>query len=264
MEITFMSTTKSTEKWSPTPWVAQVAYYRNYPPDNSYWEASIHSEGRFVVTAYGRTREEAEANAARIVECVNFCAGVSSEDMSGQKAVIWRDEIDTLTKQEETTAEIVAQLTAENQALREERDKAVALVESYDRQDDIIGAEFEGVDEVTDVIRLLKQERDVLKIENDTFRESLPTCPEAHELEQLRKECEGLRNILTDAETERDMYKAQSDNLHNDLRAQLAKSEAAVEWVNKYGPSLISQGGLQGCRPIWIDELRAIIGKEKE
>jgi hypothetical protein len=45
-------------------------------------------------------------------------------------------------------------------AMERERDEALALVASYDRQDELIGTEFEGVDEVTEVIRLLKQERD--------------------------------------------------------------------------------------------------------
>ncbi len=37
-----------------------------------------------------------------------------------------------------------------------------SVVDSYDRQDELLGTEFEGVDEVTDIIRLLKQERDTL------------------------------------------------------------------------------------------------------
>jgi hypothetical protein len=48
--------------------------------------------------------------------------------------------------------ELQEQLAAE----KARADKAEALVASYDRQDELIGTEFEGVDEVTEVIRLLK------------------------------------------------------------------------------------------------------------
>lgn len=44
-----------------------------------------------------------------------------------------------------------------------ELERLKALMASYDRQDELLGTEFEGVDEVTDVIRLLKQERDRLQ-----------------------------------------------------------------------------------------------------
>lgn len=57
----------------------------------------------------------------------------------------------------------LAKVVCANRILIGERDKARALVASYDRQDELIGTEFEGVDEVTDVIRLLKQERDELQ-----------------------------------------------------------------------------------------------------
>lgn len=58
---------------------------------------------------------------------------------------------------------IAAEVESKTEALQSERDKALALVASYDRQDELISTEFDGVDEVTEVIRLLKAERDALR-----------------------------------------------------------------------------------------------------
>lgn len=57
-----------------------------------------------------------------------------------------------------TTPMLVAELRRRIEDVTKERDDALAKVASYDRQDELIGTEFEGVDEVTDVILLLKQQ----------------------------------------------------------------------------------------------------------
>lgn len=54
----------------------------------------------------------------------------------------------------------INELVIEKEAFQQRAERAEQLVASYDRQDELIGTEFEGVDEVTEVIRLLKQERD--------------------------------------------------------------------------------------------------------
>lgn len=61
----------------------------------------------------------------------------------------------------------ILNLCTEVERLTGELGKQKEIVTSYDRQDELLGTEFEGVDEVTDVIRLLKQERDALALALD-------------------------------------------------------------------------------------------------
>ncbi len=59
----------------------------------------------------------------------------------------------------------------------------VALVRSYARQDELIGTEFEGVDEVTEVIRLLK----------------LQLAETTRQLSVERARCQRILNVLKSA-----------------------------------------------------------------
>lgn len=65
----------------------------------------------------------------------------------------------------------ILNLCTEAERLTGELEKQKEIVASYDRQDELLGTEFEGVDEVTDVIRLLKQERDALALALDACYE---------------------------------------------------------------------------------------------
>jgi hypothetical protein len=87
----------------------------------------------------------------------------------GEASMCWNpqpsDSVFASEQASDVAVRLCFKIAEETEALRSERDKALALVASYDRQDEVIGAEFEGVDGVTDVIRLLKTERDQLRAE---------------------------------------------------------------------------------------------------
>lgn len=146
------------------------------------WICVISDSRRWLMARIERgSKEQAEADAARIVACVNFCAGLSNEELQPphdihHPLIVGSGPLDEIDWQQRAiSAEIKVR------SLEKELEEAKALVASYDRQDDLIGTEFEGVDEVTDVIRLLKDERDLLK----------------QSLESSRAEYEKLKPFLT-------------------------------------------------------------------
>lgn len=117
--------------------------------------------------AVATTTKEHAAIITRAVNELNRLesAGLSMEDIKETSMA----HFNAYTKGQET----ITQLRAQLEEAKNERDRACALVASYDRQDELIGTEFEGVDEVTDVIRLLKQERDQLKAQVKDGQEAL-------------------------------------------------------------------------------------------
>lgn len=69
---------------SPEPWRFEPAEFCKAfnPNDPSFWVCCVTDSRRWLVTRVcDATKEEAEANADRIVACVNFCRDVSSEDI---------------------------------------------------------------------------------------------------------------------------------------------------------------------------------------
>jgi hypothetical protein len=70
---------ESEQKWSPTPWIVGDALEIR----SDLWEVQIFdANGINWIFCHGTTKEKAEANAARIVACVNFCAGICIETLT--------------------------------------------------------------------------------------------------------------------------------------------------------------------------------------
>lgn len=88
-------------KHTPEPWSVEKA-------QNGF---IINARQRMYDVAVVRNigNEDNEANAARIVACVNYCAGMTNEQLSCDSAEIVREELDRVTAElEQVQAELAA------------------------------------------------------------------------------------------------------------------------------------------------------------
>jgi hypothetical protein len=228
--------TKSTEKWSPTAWCIE---------DHGMDGLIIFGANGYIVASFLHS----EINqATRIVECVNACANLQEpdEDIRGMGNQIKKYEEHFKKLREDN-----AQLTAENQALREKDEQQRAQV--------LDGITLRDLD-----IRDLKQERDQLqsslkemtrlrdeavknlKLEqeanwtgslidrlNELVRENRPLFAEVSsggEASELIQEIHGLFNGLRADAKQHGKQSLESFHQVESLRAQLANAQEAVEW----------------------------------
>lgn len=130
-------------------------------------------------------------------------------------------------------------------AIRAELDRLRKLAESYDHQSHICGPEFEGVDEATDVIRILKCERDEARAEVDRRKAGVNAAAPRHEwsdeIDQLRVQLAGVLTAADGATSDpatRGMYGwSVAYQAVLDLRIKFDMFEATlkkfVEWSTK-------------------------------
>lgn len=102
-------------------------------------------------------------------------------------------DIAELTRQRDEARLVVHSIDDLCAALRAERDEAKRLVASYEALSAEVGTEFEGVDEIKDVIRLLKSERDGLAAFINSHCKMTPDDPRM----VVVKKCIAERDALT-------------------------------------------------------------------
>lgn len=127
-------------KHSPTPW-------RFVQSDNLILDANDALIGQCFSNSNGARKpiEERDANAKLIVESVNFREGVSSEEMAGQTAKVWAEEIDCLTEQYSYADKLEDQLSTLRRAC-EEKDSALDLnADEFTRIKAICNSEIQGI-----------------------------------------------------------------------------------------------------------------------
>ena len=71
------------QKHSPEPWKVE--------PEPKDYRVTIESQGVVVLDCLGHNDKETDvANAARIVACVNFCAGLTNEQLVDKDMLPWQ------------------------------------------------------------------------------------------------------------------------------------------------------------------------------
>jgi hypothetical protein len=72
-----MTAEQATETHTPEPWeVRDGMVIKAVGDDGAYVAAAVRAPA-------GHSKEQADANARRIVACVNACAGIPTEDLEG-------------------------------------------------------------------------------------------------------------------------------------------------------------------------------------
>jgi hypothetical protein len=195
-----MSETKSTEKWSPTPW--QV---------DSSGSLIKDANGISVCDTFQGSVETAISDAARIVECVIFCAGIGS---------VWMQSAGSLKQVKDDVFKAFQerdQLTAENQALKEEkerlesslREQAVTFEFGARVMNEVVlpaSIEVNSGEFAIDALKRWKQERD-----------------------QLQSSLKEMTRLRDEAVKEREGLEAHAARIIGQLKSQLSKAQE--EWI---------------------------------